>query len=243
MTVTDDAAPVRVGVIVPSSNTVVEPELCRLVGPKSNVCLHFTRVRVTEIDLGSQATAQFDSTAISEAASLLGDALPNVVVWAGTSGSWLGLDQERSLVAAMSSAAGVPATTTTLAVLEACRTAGYSRVALVTPYVEPVVRMIVQTLETEGVQVVAEAHLGLTDNHSFGLVEPPQIRRMVDACNGSDALALLVLCTNLRAAALVDELAHRSGLAVLDSVAQTLSHTVSLAAQQPIMLAVPRAPA
>ena len=42
--------------------------------------------------------------------------------------------------------------------------------ALVTPYLSEVVDRIVATCAGAGVSVVAERHLGLSDNHAFGLV-------------------------------------------------------------------------
>jgi maleate cis-trans isomerase len=53
----ETSAVVRIGTIVPSSNTVLEDELARLAPADGPVAVHVTRVRVTEISLGAAALA------------------------------------------------------------------------------------------------------------------------------------------------------------------------------------------
>jgi maleate isomerase len=213
--------------IVPSSNTVLEPELARLA--PADVAVHVTRVRVTEIDLAPKALAQFDLGPMTAAASLLGDAQVDAVAWAGTAGSWLGLDHDRRLAGELSEAAGAPATTSTLALLDACAAQGISRIGLITPYVEPVVNRISATLAGAGIAVIAEQHLGITDNHAFASVGAETIHRMAGDCTVPGVQALVVLCTNLRADPIAGEIQHRTGLPVLDSIAVTLAGTRAIA--------------
>lgn len=224
-----NSKPKHIGMIVPSSNTVLEPELCRLAALDRGVTVHVARVRVTEVSLSMRASAQFDVRPMREAASLLGDAGLDSIAWAGTSGAWLGVGHDRQIVEAVGSATGAPATTSTLAMLEACRSSGIERVALVTPYTDEVVARIIANLFSEGIEVVAEQHLGLTDNRSFGQVAPAVICGLASGFSGSGAQALVVLCTNLRAAPLLAELHQLCGLPVLDSVVVTLAHCLAAA--------------
>lgn len=214
--------------IVPSSNTVAEPELARLAGAGA-MALAVTRVRVTEISLTADAIAQFDPAPMAAAAALLGDARVDAIAWAGTAGSWLGLDHDRRLVAAMSAAADAPATTSTLALLDACHSAGISRIGLITPYTDAVVRRIAAVFAGEGISVTAERHLGLTHNHAFAAVGAGTIARMADDCSGSGAQAIVVLCTNLPGGLAAAQIQARTGLPVLDSVAVTLDATLTVA--------------
>jgi maleate isomerase len=222
-------AGLRIGVIVPSSNTALEAEIAARKFSPVEVTFHFSRVGVTTITLERAASSQFDHAEMMAAAMLLADTEPDVLTWAGTSGSWLGVDRDRVLARAMTEQAGIPSTTTTLALLDACRDAGTVRVALVTPYIDSVVRRIIDNFADEGIEVVAERHLGITDNHAFGLVTPEQISRLANDCPLSGVEAMMVICTNLRASGLVSSLRQRLGIPVLDSIDVTLRQALTMA--------------
>ena len=120
--------------IVPSSNTCLEPQTYRILGGRTDVTVHFTRIPVTRIALDNSSDRQFDPAVMREAATLLATADVDVIAWNGTSGSWLGSAHDQDLVQEITEATGVPATTSTLAYLEAFRTFGTERIALFTPY-------------------------------------------------------------------------------------------------------------
>lgn len=230
----------RVGLIVPSSNTVLEDELARLVPAGGPVAVHVTRVRVTAISLAADALAQFDSGPMTAAAQLLGDALVQSVAWAGTAGSWLGVDYDRALAGALARAAGAPATTSTLALLGACREAGIERVGLVTPYTPDVVARITETLRGAGLSVAAERHSGLTVNHSFAAVGPGEIERMALEAADGGAQAIVVLCTNMRGSPVGPAVTAATGLPVLDSCEVTLAAAIAAASPGARQPALPR---
>ncbi len=215
----------RAGLIVPSSNTVVEREVARS-GRAGWV--HVTRVPVTEVSLTADALAQFGAGPMTAAAALLGDARVDALAWAGTSGSWLGVDHDRRIAEAMSAAAGAPATTSTLALLAACRAAGVTRIGLITPYIPAVVARIAATFAAADVTVTGESHLGLTDNHAFADADEDTLVRMAGAC-GAGAQGLVVLCTNMAGARAAGRMSEATGLPVLDSVAVTLNAVEELA--------------
>ncbi|HEX2248650.1 MAG TPA: Asp/Glu racemase, partial [Arthrobacter sp.] len=90
--------PTRIGMIVPSSNTCLEPQSYRILGDREDVTLHFTRIPVTRIALDSSSDKQFDPDVMRNAAELLATADVDVIAWNGTSGSWLGADHDRQLI-------------------------------------------------------------------------------------------------------------------------------------------------
>jgi maleate isomerase len=212
----------RAGFIVPSSNVVVEPEAARIAALLDDVVPHFTRLAVTEIRRSARADAQFDDAALLGAAQLLRDAHVDVAAWAGTSGSWLGVARERGLVDRVGQRTGIPMTTSTLALIGACQIFGARRVAVVSPYTDDVVADIVASFAGEGLEVVGEAHLGLTDNHEFSEVGPDQIWSLAEAAMHADAEALLVVCTNLRAASLVTSWESTFDVPCFDSLGATI---------------------
>jgi maleate isomerase len=219
----------RLGMITPSSNSVLEPVTSAMLHGVADVTAHFSRFRVTEIALDAAALSQFDASVMLPAVDLLADAKVDAIAWNGTSASWLGIDRDRSLCEAITARTGVPATTSTLACMDAARALGARRVALVSPYTEDVQRRIGDVWAGEGIVPHAERHLGLRDNFSFSEVAPADIADMIRAVAAQGADAVVILCTNLDGAALAASLERELDIAVLDSVAVTLWRTLSLA--------------
>ncbi|WP_406855484.1 aspartate/glutamate racemase family protein [Alsobacter sp. KACC 23698] len=213
----------RLGMLTPSSNTVLEPVSAELLRGLPGVSLHFARFRVTEIALDSAALGQFDPEPMLAAAELLSHAKVDCITWNGTSASWLGLDTDRRLIDAIERRTGVRATTCVLTMADTLRRHGMSRIALVTPYTDDVQARIAATLGTEGFRVVSERHLGIRDNFSFGLVSREALDAMVADVAAERPDAIVVLCTNLAGADQVPAWEARHGVPMLDSVALSLA--------------------
>jgi maleate isomerase len=233
MTEAEDNKRVRLGMLTPSSNTVLEPVCTDILAALPDISLHFGRFRVTEISLSGAALEQFGQANMLQAAELLADARVGSICWNGTSASWLGLARDRELCAAIVADTGIAATSSILSLFESLRAAKLDKVGLVTPYTETVQRSIGDTLAAEGITVVAERHLGITDNFSFGTVSTNVIARMIREAAAPPAEAVLVLCTNLRAAPLVDALERELGVPILDSVATAVWGAMRLAGVDP----------
>ena len=62
---------VFLGMLTPSSNTILEPVTTAMVTGLPEVTAHFSRFKVTEIALSEPALAQFDDSEILRAAELL----------------------------------------------------------------------------------------------------------------------------------------------------------------------------
>lgn len=221
------------GMLTPSSNTTLEPVTTAMLTGLLEVSAHFSRFKVTEIALSGQALAQFDLGAILAAAELLSHARCEVIGWSGTSSSWLGFDSDRRLCEAIERQTGARACTSVLALDEIFALTGLRRFALVTPYRADVQAAIVANYAAAGFECVAERHLGLQDNFSFAEVGSQQLRSLAhDAMNapGADrAEAVVILCTNLRGAPLVEAMEAELGVPVYDSVAAVVWKSLRLA--------------
>jgi maleate isomerase len=208
-----------IGVLTPSSNTALEPLTSAMLAGMPGVSAHFSRFPVTKISLRDASLRQFDDVKILEAARLLADARVDVICWSGTSASWLGFEKDRRLCARITEATGIPATTSVLALNELLSIQGARTLGLVSPYVQEVQQRIVANYAGEGIEVVAERHLDLSVNFAFSEVEPDALRAMLCEVARSKPDAMTTLCTNLRAARLVDEMERELGIPIYDSVA------------------------
>jgi maleate isomerase len=208
-----------VGMLVPSSNRVLEPGLARIAGADVDpVTVLASRVRVVSID--PESNGQFTGELMAAAGALVADARPRGIVWGGTSGGWNGLDADRAIVTAITEATGLPATTTTLATLELVQTHGIRRLGFATPYLEEIDAGIRETYAPYVDEVLTDG-LGLSDNISFANVRETvveeQVRRL--AAQGCDAIA--VYCTNVGFLGSLGIVERELGVALLDSVAVT----------------------
>ena len=209
----------RLGVITPSSNTVLEPQTVRLLKPVADrLTVHFSRVRVTAIADDPEARGQFAVAPMLDAARLLADARVNAVLWSGTSGAWEGLDADRRLVAQIGASTGIPATTSSLALLDALQVLDVQRYGLVVPYVKPIVAKIEHTFAEAGYKCVARSFASLTVNWDFAEMSPHEIADRVREVARSVPDVIVIHCTNLRGSEVSEDLEHELGIPVLDSV-------------------------
>lgn len=213
----------RLGMLTPSSNTVLEPVTQQLLsGHENDVTAHFSRFRVTTVSADAASDHQFDPAPMLEAAQLLADARVDVITWNGTSGAWTGLDRDHALVSQIEAGTGVPATTATLSLIELLERLGARRYALVVPYVDAVVDRIKENFASAGFECVGATNESITDNFAFSQIRPETIEDRVRELARTQPEAVVIHCTNLNGAAAAGELARELGIPVLDSVVVAL---------------------
>jgi maleate isomerase len=212
----------RIGMLTPSSNTVLEPVTCAMLAGAAGISAHFSRFKVTEITLDATSLAQFDDGEILRAAELLAHAKVDVIAWNGTSASWLGIERDRALAARITQATGIRASTCILALLEILERVGARSLGLVSPYTGDVQARIVETFGRVGIVCPAERHLGIRDNFSFATVSEATIAGLIADVAAERPDAVTVLCTNMNGAAVAAKSETEAGPLMLDSVAVTL---------------------
>jgi maleate isomerase len=225
--------PIRLGMLTPSSNTTLEPVTAAMLAGLTAVSVHFSRFRVTEIALTSDALAQFDDQPILAAAELLAHAKVDVIAWNGTSSGWLGFDADQRLCERIEATAGIRASTSMLALNEVLAATGVERLGLVTPYIDAVQQRIVANYATLGIACDAERHLGIQDNFAFSRVSTETLTGMIRTVAAERPDAIAVICTNLRAAPLVAALEAELGIPIYDTIATVVWKSLKLAGADP----------
>jgi maleate isomerase len=205
--------------LTPSSNTVLEPVTMRMLAQlNTEVSVHFSRIRVTSISPEAESRRQFDLEPLLAAAQLLADAKVDVIVWNGTSGGWEGLDADREMVRAIESATSIPATTGTLATIDAFAELGVHRYGLVVPYVDEITTAIKGTFATAGFDCAAWANEGVSVNWEFSQITPEVIADRARTVARSRPDGIAIFCTNLCGAPVVDTLERELQIPIVDSV-------------------------
>lgn len=214
------------GVITPSANRVVERVTTRLLERFPTVSAHFSRIGV--VGERDPFPDSYDLAGMLTAARLLSHARPDMILWSGSKGGSIGFAHDTDLRRRIEDATGIAATTSSLALVEALARLGAARLALVTPYAPAYQQRIVARLAGEGIAVIAESHLGLTDNLSYGAVAPDRILGQIETVARSRPDAVLVWCTNYAGALVAAEAERRHGLPVLDATTLPLWHALRL---------------
>ncbi|MCO4196956.1 aspartate/glutamate racemase family protein [Mycolicibacterium smegmatis] len=224
----------RIGMIVPSSNTCLEPLTYRMLDNRCDVTVHFTRTPVTRVGLDDTSDAQFDTGAMQAAATLLATADVDLIAWNGTAGSWLGTSHDRAITDAISRATGVRAVTSTLAFMAVFGALGVHRLGIVTPYPDYMNARIGESYRAEGVTVISTQGFGLTETTDIARIQPHELGSPTRHVAAAAPDAIAYVCTNLRGADAVEALEAELGVPVLDSVAVTLAVCLAMVGAAPL---------
>lgn len=210
------------GILTPSSNTVLEPLTSAMLNELEDVSAHFGRFGVTEISMGQASQAQFQLQPQLDAAALLADAHVGAIIWSGTSASWLGFEQDRTLCEKIHAHTGVVAGSSVLAINELFAIQNVRRFGLVTPYIDEIQTRIVSNYRAHGFDCVAEQHLNETRNFEFANFSEEKIAEMIRAVAQEKPDAITVMCTNMRGARIAQALEQETGIPIFDSTSAAL---------------------
>lgn len=223
----------HLGMLTPSSNTVLEPLTSQILAGTPDVTAHFGRFRVLKISLENDSINQFDQQPMLEASSLLADAKVSAICWNGTSSGWLGFDTDVSLCKAIEEHTGIPACSSVLALNELLTMTEAKRIAFVTPYTDSIQTAIIDNYRSSGFEVVAERHLGDKGNYSFCTYTEDQILALCREVAERKPDAISIFCTNFKGASVAETIEQEYGIPVYDSVSTAIWKSMKLAGADP----------
>jgi maleate isomerase len=221
----------HIGMIVPSSNLTMETELPRMlrdreaVKPDDQFVFHCSRMRmrhVTPEELRAM-NAQTERAALEVA-----DARPDVVATAclvaimaqGPGYHCTAEDQITSVLASQGVAA--PVVSSAGALLDALAALRARRIAMVTPYMKQLTKLVATYLEDSGVEVADALSLEVSDNSAVAQLPPTELQRHWRRLNlaGVDALVLSA-CVQMPSLAAIQPVEDEAGLPVLSAATAT----------------------
>lgn len=170
-----------------------------------------------------------DDERLTAAADQLRAVTPSVASWACSSGSFLhGLDGARRQARLISARLGVPASSTSLAYLDALATLGITRISLGSVYHPTVTDAFVEFLTAAGVHTVHRIDMDARSDRELATWDRSQLMTIVDKSNTDAAEAILIPETALHTAAHLNDLEVRAGKPVLTATQVTLWHSLHL---------------
>jgi maleate cis-trans isomerase len=140
----------------------------------------------------------------------------SAVVWACTSGSFVfGWDGATAQVAALGAVAGVPASSTSFAFVDACARLGVTRVAVGATYPDDVAERFVSFLGVAGIEVLSLSAKGIITAAEVGTLPREAVLEFAAAADHPDAEAVLLPDTALHTIGVLDALDTCVGKPVL----------------------------
>lgn len=170
------------------------------------------------------------SERLLEGAEALRTTSPDAVLWACTSGSFVfGLDGAIKQAAEVGDALGIPASSTSLAFVDAIRSLGVQRVAIAATYPEDVSRHFRELLEAAGISVVSLVSHDIETAALAGELDDDGVIELARSNNPDDAEVVLLPDTAMHTARLIDRLEAELGKPVLTANQVTLWQGLRLA--------------
>lgn len=207
----------RVGMIVPSLNTIAEDDF-RLFCP-ADVAYHVHRIRLRKeagrVTVESLARAWLEA---GEQAEYLKDMDPSVIAFNCTGASvGYGPGCDQLLAERMSAQLGIPSTNTMVAIKGALEALDARSILHVCPFTDTFSRIERENLEESGFEVARTISLDFTDAKVAAKMAPEQIADFVRRHIDDDVKAVLLSCANVRAFEAADALEREIGRPVVTS--------------------------
>jgi len=200
----------KLGLIVPSWNTVMEYELQRMAAGAMSV--HAMRIPHTA---DTEENLLWLATQAAGAAKLLAHAKVNVICYGCTASGFLkGPEHDRDVSEEIEAATGIPAAVTSAAVADALRALRATRVSVASPHEPWLNERLRQYLEASGFEVLSIRGLGTL---AHAAVTPEKIAALAADVDRPQAQAIFISCSNFRTLEIIESLEEQLGKPVVTS--------------------------
>ncbi len=200
----------RIGMIIPSVNSMTEPQFNHFAPP--GLAVHVARARVAGAWKRPLA-AMADEIATS--ARLLSDVAPDLIVFHCTDTSMTqGPQGEGRILDIVRDATGIEAVATSRLVLEALQALGLRRLVLLSPYKSN--QAVIGYLQATGFAVVDDVALAL-EPLQFAAVTPREWTELARKHDRPDADGIFLSCTNTTQIEAIADIERALGKPVVNS--------------------------
>jgi maleate isomerase len=199
---------IRLGLVVPPGNVAMERELNCYLAP--GVVMNVIRLsRPTPAVTKESLLAMIDSVDQAVRSLAMCYPQPSIIIYGCTSGSFVsGPGKEADLAKRITAGVGIPAVTTSTAVLMGLEALNIKRVFLLTPYIQSVTQHEIDLLEYYGYTVGGVDSFSCADTRDIAKISTVQVadrmRKHIDAVQNCDGV--LISCTQLLTMDKIDEI-------------------------------------
>lgn len=215
----------RIGIIIPSDNTVMECEFNKALHGIEGISVHASRIYLDSCDEESLIRME---TQVERAALELWTARVNVIVYGCTSGSFIcGLGWDKDIINKITNKTKIPSTTTSTAALEAFQKLNIRKISFISPYSGGINDKAKKFFEDNGIGIASMYGMNLPDLE-VGLEFPYTSYNIAKKINNNDSDAVFISCTDLRTFEIIKFLEKEINKPVLTSNQVSLWHALRL---------------
>lgn len=220
----------RVGQIVPSSNTTMETEIPAMFRLRETLAaerftFHSSRMRMKKVTKEELEAMDRDS---DRCALELSDARVDVLGYAclvaimSMGRGYHRVSQERLMRRTLENGAPAPVVSSAGALVDALHAMGMKRISVVCPYMKPLTKLVVDYIESEGIEVKDYVALEIPDNLQVAAQDPAELMRIykrLDLAN-IDGLVLSA-CVQMQSLPSIAKVQAESGVPTLSAAVAT----------------------
>jgi maleate isomerase len=236
--------PIRIGLIVPSSNTTMETEIPEMLRRREQIrperfTFHSSRARLHTVTKEELERMVHDS---DRCALELSDARVDAIAYAclvalmSRPAGFHREAEERLHGLTAGNGAPAPVVSSAGALVEGVLALGARRVALVAPYLKPIAGLVVDYLTKSGLEVVDYVTLEVANNLEVGRLDP---MRLPDLAAGLDLTraeaVVLSACVQMPSLPAVELAERRLGLPVLSAGTATVYRLLQELGLEPVV--------
>lgn len=222
----------RIGQIVPSSNTTMETEVPAMLRariaqfPEEQFTFHSARMRMMHVTPEELKKMDIDS---DRCALELSDARCDVLAYACLvaimcQGPGYHIQSERRLSDTVrENKAPAPVVSSAGALVEALKERGFTKVAIITPYMKSLTQQVIDYIEDAGIKVTDSISLEVSDNLEVGRLDPMNLLEHAQRLDISDADAVVLsACVQMPSLPAIQLVEDRLGKPVLSAATATV---------------------
>ena len=234
---------IRVGQIVPSSNTTMETEIPAILGAREAIrserfSFHSSRMRMQKVTKEQLEAMDADSL---RCAAELADADVDVMGYAclvAIMSMGLGyhaVSEQRLTDVARQTGHPAPVVTSAGALVQGLAELNARRISIVTPYMRPLTDLVVAYIEDQGIQVADSIALEIPDNLAVGRRDPMCLLKDVEALDLSGVDTVVIsACVQMPSLAAIEPVQDKLGLPVTTAAACTARKLLQALALEPV---------
>lgn len=224
------AKPIRIGQIVPSSNTTMETEIPALLRAREHIAperftFHSSRMRMKHVVKEELEAMDRDS---DRCALELSDARVDVLGYAclvAIMSMGLGyhrVSQDRLHQRTVDNGHPAPVVSSAGALVDAIKAMGLKRVSIICPYMKPLTKLVVEYLEHEGIEVKDYVALEIPDNLAVAAQDPARLLEIYPRLDRRNIDGLVLsACVQMPSLPSIQAVQDQSGLPTLSAAVAT----------------------